>query len=709
MPSAHAKKQVPMHPKARSAKEGARGKAAGKGGVRKVAAKDSKKGSALSLKEMADALRVLAMDAVERAGSGHPGLPMGAADIATVLFTRFLNFNPRKPHWADRDRFILSAGHGSMLLYGLLYLLGAEELDIKDLKAFRQLGSKTPGHPELGCIAGVETTTGPLGQGLANAVGMALAERMLHARFGSDLVDHKTYVLASDGDLMEGISHEAISLAGHWKLSRLIVLYDDNQVTIDGPSSLADSSDMSKRFEAAGWDCRAVDGHDGEAIASALEEAISSPKPSLILCRTRIGYGAPLKEGKAAAHGAPLGAEEIAGARKKLGWRAKPFQIPPAVMDAWRLAALRGARASLAWEKRLAAAGEETQEAFQDFVSGDMPEDWQKTTAHMKQLFMKEAKGQATRQASGRVLEALLAKVPFLVGGSADLTDSNNARAPKQARISAENYGGRFLHYGVREHGMAAIMNGIALHGGFIPYGGTFLVFSDYCRPALRLSALMKQRVIYLFTHDSIGLGEDGPTHQPVEHLASLRAMPNLRVFRPCDSVEVAECWEAALQYQEGPSALILTRQAVPPVRRAEDNGNKSLRGAYILRSGGGKEEEDVTFLATGSEVSLALEAREILHHDGISCRVVSMPSMELFQAEEEDYQKEVLGKSALRVVLEAGSAASWGHYMREGDIFIGMQSFGASGKAEDLFQHFGITAEAAAEAVLDSLKKRGL
>ena len=664
-------------------------------------------GASVSPVEMAHALRVLAMDAVERAGSGHPGMPMGAADIATVLFTRFFNFDPRAPSWHDRDRFILSAGHGSMLLYGLLYLLGVEDIALGDLQSYRRLGSKTPGHPELGCAAGVEMTTGPLGQGIGGAVGMALAERVLNAEFGDALIRHRTYVLASDGDLMEGLSHEAISLAGHLKLSGLVVLHDDNRVTIDGALSLSDSSDAAARFAAAGWHSRRVDGHNHEKIGQAIEKALESDLPTFISCRTKIGYGAPNKEGDAASHGAPLGAEEAAGARKRLRWPAPPFEIPGPILDAWRLAGLRGAKAHHAWEKRFLSLGEEKQAEFRHRLSAALPDGLSRSVSALKRRFLKEKEESATRRASGAVLEKLASDIPALLGGSADLTGSNNARASSQSVLSAQNYGGRFLHYGVREHGMAAVMNGLALHGGFIPYGGTFLVFSDYCRPALRLSALMGLRVIYLFTHDSIGLGEDGPTHQPVEHLASLRAIPNLSVFRPADAVETAECWEAALRNAKGPSALILTRQNVPAVRTQDENGNQSARGAYEIAESDG--EADITFLATGSEVSVAMEARRILSLDNLQARVVSMPCWEFFAAQDEDYRKSVLGASSARIAIEAAGEMGWRRYLGEDGLFIGMEGFGASGAGEVLFEHFGITAEAAAEAARALLaRKRG-
>ena len=584
---------------------------------------------AVSHKDMANALRVLAMDAVEAAQSGHPGLPMGAADVATVLFTKFMRFDPRAPRWADRDRFVLSAGHGSMLLYALLYLLGYEDMTLEELKNFRQLGSKTPGHPEYGSSQGVEVTTGPLGQGLGAAVGMALGERLLNADFGDDLVSHRTYVLISDGDLMEGISHEVISLAGHLGLSRLIALYDDNEVSIDGPTSLADSGDVQKRFEAAGWSVCRIDGHDSRAIEQALEVAQGSSRPSLIACRTKIGYGAPSKEGTAATHGAPLGAKEVAGARKTLGWTAAaPFKVPSGILDDWRLVGLRRGKARRSWERCLADLSEERREEFERRLRGDLPANLRDVFGEMKKKAARSKASRATRACSGGVLQALVEHVPEVVGGSADLTESNNVKGKNQQVISAHNYAGRFLHYGVREHGMAAVMNGLALHGGFVPYGGSFLAFTDYCRPAMRLAALMGLRVIYVMTHDSIGLGEDGPTHQPIEHLASLRAMPGIKIFRPADMVETVECWEAALESQHGPSVLVLTRQGVPTVRHRHREENLCARGGYQISGSAGAE---VTLVASGSEVSVALAAQALLQKDDIPVSVVSMPCFELF------------------------------------------------------------------------------
>jgi transketolase len=644
---------------------------------------------------MANAIRFLAADAVEAAKSGHPGMPMGMADAATVLFTRFLKFDAADPRWPDRDRFVLSAGHGSMLLYALLHLTGYADFPIEELKNFRQLGARTAGHPEYGHGAGIETTTGPLGQGLANAIGMALAERHLAARFGAGLVDHYTYVIAGDGCLMEGISHEAASLAGHLGLARLIVLFDDNRISIDGPTDLAVSDDVLKRFEAYGWDTSAADGHDHEAVAEAIARARTTDRPSLIALRTTIGFGAPKKAGTAATHGAPLGAEEIKGAREKLDWTAAPFDVPDDVLDAWRATGARGAAERQSWARRHAAAGDRA--AFDAALAGDLPAAFDAALAAYANRISAEKPAWATRKASQEALEVLTPVVPEMVGGSADLTGSNNTRSKVQGILDRDHYGGRYIHYGVREHAMAATMNGMALHGGVIPYGGTFLVFTDYCRPSIRLSALMGIRVIYVMTHDSIGLGEDGPTHQPVEHLMSLRAMPNLVVFRPADAVETAECWALALARKDGPSVLALTRQNVPAVRDGPWTVNRSAQGAYVLAEAEGRARQ-VTLLATGSEVSIAMEARALLARDGIAAAVVSMPSFELFDARPAAEREAVLGPGTVRVAIEAGIGFGWERYIGPGGGFVGMTGFGASAPAEDLYRHFDITAQAAAE-----------
>jgi transketolase len=649
-------------------------------------------------RDLANVIRALAMDGVQAANSGHPGMPMGMADVASVLFREFLKFDAGAPHWPDRDRFVLSAGHGSMLLYALLFLNGYPGMEIADLKAFRQLGSKTAGHPEFGHADGIETTTGPLGQGLANAVGMALAERMLAARHGADIVDHKTYVIAGDGCLMEGISQEAISLAGHLKLSKLIVLWDDNAISIDGATSIAVSDDQAKRFAASGWRTLAVDGHNPAEIRKALATAQTSDQPTLIACKTRIGYGAPTKEGKASSHGSPLGAEEIKGAREKLGWPHAPFEVPAPVLAAWRAAGSRGKAARTAWEARAAKLPPET---LADPVTPAVAAAITTAARTLAKKFIADKVKLATRVSSQQTIEALLPALPALIGGSADLSGSNGTLTKLHTPVTAETFKANYLHYGVREHGMAAAMNGLALHGGIVPYGATFLVFTDYCRPAIRLSALMGQRVIYVMTHDSIGLGEDGPTHQPVEHLAALRAMPNLQVFRPADAVEVAECWELALLSPSTPSILALTRDGLPTMRTSATE-NLSAKGAYVLAEAAATRA--VTLVATGSEVEIAMKAREALAKDGIAAAVVSMPSMERFAAQDAAYQGKVLGSTPI-VAVEAGVRQGWDRWLKPGDRFIGMSTFGASGPAAQLYEHFGITAAKVAEAAKAMVK----
>ena len=665
----------------------------------------SDKGNVISHVDMANALRVLAIDAVERASSGHPGMPMGMADVASVLFTRFLKFDSRAPDWPDRDRFILSAGHGSMLLYGLLHLCGYGDMPLEEIENFRQLGSKAAGHPEWGLAGGIETTTGPLGQGLANAVGMALGERILNARFGDDIVDHRTYALVSDGDLMEGISHEAITLAGHLKLSRLIVLWDDNRISIDGEISLADSSNVGMRFESAGWHVVSIDGHNPEAIEAAIAEAIEADRPSLVACRTIIGYGAPSKQNSAACHGAPLGEEEAAAARKQLGWRHAPFIIPERIVDAWRLAGLRGGRARSAWQKRFDDLPDDVGESFRRMMEGDLPcglpEAFRKhknAVAHAKETI-------ASRTASLKTIEAITDVMPELLGGSADLTGSTATRSSQMSVITPQDFSGRFIHYGVREHGMVAAMNGLALHGGCIPYGGTFLVFSDYCRPSLRLAALMGMRVILVATHDSIGVGEDGPTHQPVEHLASLRAIPNLLVLRPADALETVECWEVALAQKHRPSVLVLSRQKLPAIRTSVPDENPCSRGAYELSGSDGSAQ--ISLLASGSEASIALDAQEILLERGISSRVVSVPCLNLFAEQAQAYQEDILGPGTIRIAVEAGVRYGWGAYVGVEGGFLGMRSFGASAPAGKLYEHFSITAEGVAQLAQERLERR--
>jgi len=649
---------------------------------------------ATEARRLADAIRALAIDGVEAAKSGHPGMPLGMADAATVLFTRFLKYDAADPRWADRDRFVLSAGHGSMLLYALLYLTGHAGMGIEELKRFRQLHSPAAGHPEYGEHPAIETTTGPLGQGIATAVGMALAERILAARFGASLVDHRTWVIASDGDLQEGVSHEAASLAGHLGLGKLCVLWDDNHISIDGDTALSFTEDVLRRFEAYGWAVRRVDGHDHEALARAMAWACRNRKPTLIACRTIIGLGAPTKAGTAAAHGAPLGAEEAAAAKALLGWTAPPFTVPEDIKAAWEAAGRRSAGTRRSWLKRLARHPQQAE--FDRAMAGRLPEAWHEGLAALRARHAEERPKAATRVSSQKALEALVPAVPEMVGGSADLTGSNNTNVKGLPAIAPGNFAGRFVHWGVREHGMAAAMNGMALHGGVIPYSGTFLVFSDYMRPAIRLAALMRQRVIHVLTHDSIGLGEDGPTHQPVEHLASFRAMPNVFVFRPADAIETAECWELALKRADGPSLLALSRQSLPAVR-TDAGENRCARGGYVLAEASGPRR--ATLIATGSEVQVALAAREALEADGIPTAVVSLPCWEIFAAQDASWREQVLG-SALRVGIEAAMGFGWERWLGPEGLFIGMSGFGASAPAEDLFRHFGITAEAVTAAV---------
>jgi transketolase len=649
---------------------------------------------------MANAIRSLSMDGVEKAKSGHPGLPMGAADIATVLFTRFLKFDPADPAWPDRDRFILSAGHGSMLLYALLYLTGTKGMALDDLKNFRQMGSKTPGHPEFGHTQGVEVTTGPLGQGLATSVGFALGERIMAATFSDDLVDHHTYVLASDGDLMEGISQEAIALAGHLKLSRLVVLWDDNGISIDGPLSIADSVDQLKRFESAGWNATRVDGHDHDAIAAAITAAQSSDRPTLIACKTIIGYGAPKRAGTSKAHGEPLGAEELAGAKAALGLSPEPFDVPADVLHAWRDLGKRSQPMHAAWLKRLAASAHRAE--FERRIAGKLPAGFDQAIAELKSRLAAEPQTLATRKSSELALETITAAVPELILGSADLTPSNNTKTKNLVAISPGNFAGRYIHFGIREHGMAACMNGMALHGGLIPSGATFMVFTDYCRPAIRLSALMGLRAIYVMTHDSIGLGEDGPTHQPVEHLAALRCMPNVNVFRPADAVEAAECWELALKSATTPSVLALTRQNLPQIRSGKESGNLSALGAYELVPAEGTAR--VSLFASGSEIEIAVAARTMLAARGIAARIVSVPSLELFAKQDDAYRAKVIGTASVKIGIEAAVGMGWDRLIGSDGIFVGMTGFGASAPYKELYAHFGITAEAVVQKALARL-----
>lgn len=655
-------------------------------------------------KQMANSIRALAMDAVERANSGHPGMPMGMADVATVLFTKFLKFSPENPKWADRDRFILSAGHGSMLLYALLYLTGYKDITIEDIKNFRQLHAKTAGHPEYGMLAGIETTTGPLGQGLANSVGFAIAERIMAARFGAEVADHYTYVIAGDGCLMEGISQEAISLAGHLKLNKLIVLFDDNDITIDGPTSLTTSDNQLMRFKASGWNAVAIDGHNPEEIAKAIKKAKKSAKPTLIACKTTIAFGSPNKAGSSSSHGSPLGKDEIAKTREKLGWSHAPFEVPAEVLNEWRKAGKKSKSAFKKWQKNFDGLDASRKAEFARVIKGDLPAGLDDVFDNLKKKYASEKPSWATRKSSGEVLKEIVNFVPEMIGGSADLTGSNLTKTDSLKPITAENFAGRYMYYGIREHAMGAIMNGMALHGGIIPFGGTFLVFSDYCRPAIRLSALMKQRVVYVMTHDSIGLGEDGPTHQPVEHLASLRVIPNLHVFRPADATETAECWQIALESSETPSLLALTRQNLPELREYTKE-NLCRRGAYTISET--KGDLQVTIFATGSEVSLALEAQKTLHAKNIGTRVVSVPCAELFARQDQEYKVNYLCNNSIKVVVEAASKMGWEKFMGPHGIFVGMNSFGESAPAEELYKLFGITSENVVKKVVEKIEAR--
>jgi len=667
-----------------------------------TAIKTAAQQQAVTERDMANAIRALAMDSVQKANSGHPGMPMGMADAATVLFNRFITIDPSRPDWPDRDRFVLSAGHGSMLQYALHHLLGYSDMPIEELMRFRQLGSHTPGHPEFGHTLGVETTTGPLGQGISTAVGMALAERMLAARFGSDLVDHYTYVIAGDGCLQEGISHEAIDLAGHLRLNRLIVLWDDNRISIDGPTPLSTSMDQPARFAAAGWSVQRVDGYDPDAVAAAIERARASDRPTLIACRTTIGKGAPNLEGSEKTHGAPLGEAEIAATRENIGWPYPPFVVPQEIISAWREVSVRGRKSREAWEARLAASPR--RQAFQSAIAGELPDAVFEALRAFRAEHAAKATKVATRKASEMALAVINEATDLTVGGSADLTHSNLTLTKGMKSITPGDYSGRYIHYGIREHGMAAAMNGIALHGGFVPYGGTFLCFADYARGALRLSALMGQRVIYVFTHDSIGLGEDGPTHQPIEHLAMLRATPNLNVFRPADIVEAAECWELALKSRKRPSVLVLSRQNLPALRADAGSPPLSARGAYVLREA--ERDRDVTLIATGSEVEIALAAAATLRaQHGLEAAVVSMPCWELFEEEDDDYYRRTVLGTAPRVAVEAASRLGWDRWIGERGAFVGMTGFGASAPASDLYRHFDITPEAVANAAVKLMR----
>ena len=655
----------------------------------------------ISLSDMANAIRFLAVDAVEKAGCGHPGMPLGAADFTTVLYSKFLKIDPLKPDWPDRDRVILSAGHGSMLLYAVNHLVGFSDMTIDQIKNFRQLGSATPGHPEYGHTLGVETTTGPLGQGISTAVGMAIAERILNDRFGDEIVDHNTYVIASDGDLMEGISQEAISLAGHLRLSKLIVLFDDNNISIDGALDLCDSTDQLKRFEASGWDIKRIDGHNHLDIENAINDSLKNDRPSLIACKTKIGFGSPSKEGKSSSHGAPLGKDDISEMKKSFGWNYEDFEVPSDIKDAWRLVGLKNSSTRKEWEDRLSN-DQGKKDSFLNYLKEEISDELELEINKIKKTYSEEKPNWATRKSSQEVLETINTVIENTIGGSADLTGSNNTKTKELEVISGDNFSGRFIHYGIREHGMAAAMNGMALHKGIIPYSGTFLVFSDYCRPAIRLAALMNIRVIHVMTHDSIGLGEDGPTHQPVEHIPSLRAIPNLNVFRPADTTETAECWLSALN-SSGPSIIALSRQGCPHLRNNFEEKNKSELGGYEL-IGSSSDKIDVNLISTGSEVSIATEVKDELEKEGIITRVVSMPSFELFDKQDKNYKETTLGKEGLRVGIEASTGLGWDKYLGENGLFIGMDGFGASAPANELYQHFGIDKESIVNKIKSKL-----
>lgn len=647
---------------------------------------------------MANAIRFLSADAIEKSNSGHPGMPLGMADVATVLFSKFIKINPQAPRWFDRDRFVLSAGHGSMLEYSLLYLLGYPDIDIEDIKNFRQLGAKTAGHPEYGHLSGIDMTTGPLGQGISSAVGMALAERIIAAKYGEDVCNHYTYVINGDGCLMEGISEEAISLAGHLRLNKLIVLWDNNNITIDGTVDKANSTNQIKRFQAVGWNTIEIDGHNYCQIEKAISKAQKSKKPTLIACKTKIGFGAPTKSGTSKCHGSPLGEKEVAAMRDALNWNSAPFEIPEEILNNWREAGKRNVAKYENWKEKAAQKGSE----FNDVINGRLPQNWDKELNELKQKSIEEKTKVATRKASQMCLETIVPHIPQIVGGSADLAASNLTLTGVSKTISKEDYNGNNIMYGIREHAMGAIMNGLALHGGIIPFGGTFFVFSDYMRPSMRLAALMGIRTIYVLTHDSIGVGEDGPTHQPIEHLASYRCMPNILTFRPCDVVETAEAWQIALETEKEPSLLALSRQNLPLLRTSATE-NLTAKGGYIISGEG--ENRQATIIATGSEVSIAVEAQKKLQEEGIETVVVSMPCTELFDAQPEEYKQKVLGKMP-RVAVEAASKFGWEKYVGCDGKIIGMDSFGASGLASQLYEHFGITVENIIKSVKEVLKK---
>ncbi len=658
----------------------------------------------IKVDQLANAIRFLSIDAVQKANSGHPGMPMGMAEVATVLFKFHLRFNPKNPSWINRDRFILSAGHGSMLLYSLLYLTGYEKVKLEDLKNFRKLNSICAGHPEYINNSGIETTTGPLGQGLANAVGLAIASENYKKKFGQKIINNKTYVIASDGDLMEGISHESMSLAGHLKLKNLIVFFDNNKISIDGSTSLSVSDNYKKRFESYGWNFIEINGHNERQIDTAIKKAHKSSKPTLISCKTIIGYGSPNKSGKSSSHGAPLGDDEIKLVRKKLKWPYPPFEVPSEILTEWRNIGDKGEIVEKDWLNNLNKSKNEIKENFNNLNNAILKDKLEELISSEKEKYFKEKPSMATRQCSMKVIESLKNLMPNLVGGSADLSGSNNTKTSNSVILNSKNYGGNYIHYGVREHGMAGIMNGIALYHNLIPYGGTFLIFSDYCKPSIRLSALMGLRVIYIFSHDSIGLGEDGPTHQPIEHLSGLRAIPNLNVFRPADINETLECWEASLNNDKGPSAIVLSRQKLGYISKYPDKNNKCLKGAYEINIT--SHDNKVTIIASGSEVSLALETQELLKNLGVESKVVSMPCQELFDQQDDDYKNKILENDRLIVSIEAGSVFCWHKYLKKDDIAMGIDKFGKSAPYKEIYEEMNLTSNKIASIIQKKLRK---
>ena len=656
------------------------------------------------LKDLSNAIRFLSIDAVQKANSGHPGMPMGMADVATVLFKYYLRFNPKNPKWLNRDRFILSAGHGSMLLYSLLYLLGYKKIKIEDIKNFRQLNSICAGHPEYEEGSGIETTTGPLGQGLANSVGMAIAQEIFQKRFGSDIVNNKTFVFASDGDLMEGISHEAMSLAGHLNLKNLIVFFDNNKISIDGSTSLSVSDNYKKRFEGYGWSFQEINGHNFKQISDAIKKATKSKKPTVISCKTIIGFGSPNKSGKASSHGSPLGDDEVKLVRKKLGWKHQPFEIPSDIMNSWREIGLKGEQLETKWKNSLDKKDKKIKEEVERLAKGDLPLSLDKVLGDEKLNFFQTKPKMATRQCSSSVIKTITNILPELIGGSADLSGSNNTKTENSKVITSKNFSGNYIHYGVREHAMGGAMNGIALYGGLIPFGGTFLIFSDYLKPSLRLSALMKLRVIYVFSHDSIGLGEDGPTHQPVEHLESLRAIPNLNVFRPADINETIECWEIALKSKNNPSAIALSRQKLPYVSEHNSGENMSAKGAYVLKKT--SDYSNITLIASGSEVEIALEAQEKLKVLNINSKVISVPCFDLFDKQSKDYKEQLLGANTFKISIEASNESGWKSVVGKDGVTLGMTTFGKSAPYKDIYQLFNLTSDEIVKIVKAKLNK---